>query len=302
MSKAYSSEAQTIEDAPALSKFADALERSHGRLGNWIEKNNEAIFDTFVSHVVKILHDNPGMTLFEFLPLLQPRSAVLGRAMSPEEQHAMMQGLAELSLAISRDASRNEFFPKSQNDSEVLFSGTGLADRAKEKTRKLYCNPDIRGLKEFIGIFYRLLAERKLSIFQSKAHLDGAIHGDAGEIIQQGSNTFVIYCCSDDDVPKIIDALVDAERISRIPIHGLEKGTRVKSPSFLEGEKILLGGADVTDGDERRSFDNWSNAVAQSAFNVFRKKGSITYDEARKGMEEELKFRTGKSPSQYLSL
>lgn len=158
------------------------------------------------------------------------------------------------------------------------------------------------GLNIFIKTFYQLLAERSLSIFQAKVHLDGARRNELQEIVQQGSNTFVIYCCSDDDVPRVVDALADAERVSKVTIHGLEKGTRVKSPSFLEGEKILLGGADVSDDNERRSFDNWSNAVAQSAFSIFQKKGSITYDEARKGMEEELKFRAGKSPKQYLSL
>lgn len=54
------------------SAFASAFEKQRGKLGNWIEQNNEAIFDAFVGRVVKILHDNPGMTLFEFLPLLQP--------------------------------------------------------------------------------------------------------------------------------------------------------------------------------------------------------------------------------------
>lgn len=300
--KAYSSETPNGEESIVPSKFADAFEKQYGKFGDWIEKNNEAIFDAFVSRVVKILNNNPGMSWVEFFCSLMPRSAMLDRAMSPEEQHTMMQGLAELSSVVSREASRNEFFPESQNDTEVLFSGTGSAERSRDKTRKLYCNPDIRGLKEFIEVFYGLLAERKLSIFQSKAHLDGAIHGDAKEILQQGSNTFVIYCCSDDDVPRIVDVLADAEAISKIPIHGLEKGTRVKSPSFLEEEKILLGGADVSDDNERRSFDNWSNAVAQSVFNVFQKKGSITHDEARNAMEEELKYRTGRTPKKYLSL
>ncbi len=300
--KVHSSETSNGVESIVLSKFADSFENQHGKFGDWIEKSNEAIFDAFVSRVVGILHNNPGISLIDFIRSLTPRSAMLDRPMSSAEQREVMQGLGELSSVISRDASRDEFFSDMQNDSEVYFSGTGSADRTRESTRKLYCNPDIRGLKEFIKVFYRLLGERRLSIFQSKVHLDGVRRNDSEEIIQQGNNTFVVYCCSDDDVPRIVDVLADTEKISKVHLHSLEKGTRVKSPSFFGEEKVLLGGADVTDGNERRSFDNWSNAVAQAAFNIFQKKGSITHDEARRAMEDELKFRTRKSPKQYLSL
>lgn len=284
------------------STFAESFEKQHGKFGDWIEKNNEAIFDAFVGRVVKILNDNPQISLVEFSRSLVPKSATLDRALGAEEQHRIMQGLAELSSVVSSDAARNEYFPGSQNDVEVYFSGTGSEARSKDTTRKLYCNPDIRGLEKFIEAFYRVLAERNLSVFQSKVHLDGAKKNDVKEIVQQGSNTFVVYCCSDDDVPKIVDALADAEAISKIPIHGIEKGTRVKSPSLLEGEKILLGGADVSDGSEIRSYDNWSNAVAKSAFDLYKKQSGITIDQARGVMAAELKLRTGKTPKEYLSL
>jgi hypothetical protein len=97
------------KEPPALSKFADVFERSHEKFGNWIEKNNEAIFDAFVGRVVKILNDNPKISLIEFVRFLMPKGAILVRPMSFEEQHAMMKALSEFSSAISRDRGTNSF-------------------------------------------------------------------------------------------------------------------------------------------------------------------------------------------------
>lgn len=139
------SEVLVGKEPPALSKFAGVFERSHGKFGNWIEKNNEAIFDAFVRRVVKILNDNPKISLVEFVRFLMPKSATLVRPMSFEEQQAMMRDLSELSSVISRDASRDEFSPNSQATPKSIFLARDLQIALKKGHENSIATPTCGG-------------------------------------------------------------------------------------------------------------------------------------------------------------
>jgi|GEM_PF-5417063 len=259
----------------------------------WIGKNSEKLFNRFVvyslSNLQKLQQRDGKIDLANFLYSLRPEKRTLSTPF-PRNQFA-----AEMTK-LSTELGNGSYMPTM---ADTYLKGTMelYPDKKFMNVRKIYVNPPVEKAADFVRSFYKQLYRQKVPIYEAKVHADEFEEDDAGtQIVKQGHNTLVVYLATDKAMPYLLRAIADAEKDSGVQLMSFERGDVQKSPTLLSG-KVILGGMDT----DSRSFDQWTDAVANAARLAFEKNPKLTEVEAQAAMTAELKKRLGREPKDYLS-
>lgn len=282
---------------------------------DYIARNNEAIFRRYAAFLCRLLSEKPEF-LGDYSKLakeLNPKRTIIP-PLTPQEQDALRKRLDALALTgvngkplalkpkelqeeISKEISGGQLRSLPPN---YDLRGTGEKTRLPSYIRKIYINPDIRGIDRYIESFYKILERNNIPIYGAKIHTEDFTTAEDGSIIEQAHNTMVIYIADDSQTRNVMLSALKAEQESGVPLAQYDELEVIKTA--LVGKGKILVGVDTI----QWSFDGFSTPIGLKVLDLFKKKrkenGEIpNFDEVFELMADELKFRTGKKPSEYLS-
>lgn len=295
--------AHTIESrvtVPPYDHLKDGDPKNPGaQFKEWVSKNSEKFFNRFAAYTFSTLQKlnarNPGkIDVGDFIHSLMPEKRLLN---SPYPVAKFNEEMQKLNTEFSGDSSDH-------TQANTFLKGTTeyFPNVKFTNARKVYVNPPLESAANFARAFYKSIEALKVPIHGSKIHTEGMVEDDSGEsYVRQGHNTFVVYLADDRTMPYLLQAISHAEKESGIQLHSFEKADVPKAPTLLGG-KVILGGADIKHADDRetRSFDTWTDGVANAARQAFLKNPNLTEAETLQVMTTELARRTGKEAKEYM--
>jgi hypothetical protein len=189
----------------------------------------------------------------------------------------------------------------------LSFRGTGEFaiddNRVLPTVRKLYVSIQVDDLKKFIEAFYGILDAEGISIFGSKAYFGSGLKDENGDLIFMSDNHFVIHLCGDEVVPKVVNVIEKAAKISGAKLRTYDKKDLRKTIAIHN--KIIVG-IDTESkpggfyGGTGESFDNWTFDMAEEIMLSTREAGKADLETVKNLMCKFL-AKIGKTPTQYLS-
>ena len=266
--------AHTIESrvtVPPYDHLKDGDPKNPGaQFKEWIGKNSEKFFNRFAAYTFSTLQKlnarNPGkIDVGDFIHSLMPEKRLLS---SPYPVAKFYEEMQKLNTEFSGDSSNH-------THANTFLKGTTeyFPDVKFTNARKVYVNPPLESAANFVRAFYKSIETLKVPIHGSKIHTEGMEEDEkGGSYAKQGHNTFVVYLADDRTMPYLLQAIANAERDSGVQLNSYEKADVPKTPTLLGG-KVILGGADIKHADDRetRSFDTWTDGVANAARQAFLK-------------------------------